>query len=133
MFYDTIDLAAGDLADALVFAFPSFSGTQAGPAIRKIDYSGSESFTISLFFAAGAAAANRDVVILDSAIVPVTLLAPVAANGNVGNRSLSCRFLAPHVNDATPMGLRATTSGKTSAARVRIAWEWWEEGEGGGL
>lgn len=126
IFREEIDLPAGEQSDALVFAWPTYSPSQNGPELLSVFLSVAQGTDLdwTLFFAPAGGAAQVDVAVVDSATVSVAAPAP-NASGDVANRRAQCSQLVPF--DATtgaPMPLRVTTSGKTGAGRLRIAWRW---------
>lgn len=127
MLFETIDLIAGDQTDFQLRAWVTLGPSAVGPVLQMVTISSELAFDWTLFFADGVGAAPRDVVVADSATAEATIVAPVTVQ--IGNRSRWCPMLVPR-NQATgllPMTLRLSTSGKTNVARVRIAWNWWEE------
>jgi hypothetical protein len=124
VFREEVALAAGDQTDELVLAWPSYSPSQNGPEILSIYLSSADgtAYDWTLFFAPTAAAIAEDVVVIASGEVGVADPDP-SVGVDVANSRSECSRLVPFASGA-PMPLRVTTSGKTGAGTIRIAWRW---------
>jgi hypothetical protein len=122
-FYATFEVITGAQTDELVLAWPTMPSDSSSPVLKSIWLSAEGPvWGWCLFFAPAVGAAVRDLVIVDSRLeLPITTVAPAATQ--VVNLAINCLEFPVPREAGVPMGLRFTTTGKTTqVGRLRLQW-----------